>query len=81
MGIGNLKTPNIHERPRVGFYGCSAQQGRLVRIGVAEPMARGPRTVEVDCPVCMHTHDVKPTWRPLSKRDEGIEPDLMLVVW
>ena len=56
----------------VGHYGCQAAD-RLVRLGVADGLSKGPRVIEVaSCPACGNRHTkVKPTWRQPTALDQG----------
>lgn len=78
--------PTLLENPwypgpedRLGFYGCSARGGRIVRVGlIGHPRRKPPRTLMVDCPACGLDHQVKPTWRRSLEVDEGQEPELVI---
>lgn len=75
-----LETP-WSPRPddRLGFYGCSAGGGRIVRVGLlGRPRRKPPRSVTVPCPSCGMPHTVEPIWRRPGEADESQEPELVI---
>jgi hypothetical protein len=63
---------------KIGFYGCEAGGGRLVRVGLTGDSNRPPRSAMVKCPACGNEHLVELTWRQPREADEGREPELFL---
>lgn len=60
----------------IGFYGCTGDGGRTVRVAAAPGVERRPLSAIVDCPACGNRHAVGVSWRPATPRDEGREPEL-----
>jgi hypothetical protein len=73
----------LSDRARVGSYGCTGTGrggSRLVRVALADGVAKAPKTTVVDCPACGARHLVRPTWRKPEQRDLGVEPEVVIGV-
>jgi hypothetical protein len=56
----------------LGFFACQVAD-RIVRVGAAEGLAKGPRVIDLDpCPACGNPHPrIKPHWRKPTSLDQG----------
>ena len=74
-----LETPwSPTAQDRIGYYGCTAGGGRLIRVGLVGDLDhKPPRAVRVACPACGNTHQVRPAWRRPTGDDKA--PDLLIV--
>lgn len=75
-----LETPwSPRAEDRVGFYGCRASGGRVVRVGLlGQPQRKPPRAVVVDCPACQQSHLINPSWRRPLDVDDDRAPELVI---
>jgi hypothetical protein len=66
-----------HRQGRVGFYGCTADRGKVIRCGFAGE-GDPPASAMVSCPACGAEHRAAPMWRPPTAADNGREADVLI---